>query len=134
MSKSQLLFLDTNIFIYFFEGENQHSPKVKKIFSQLATNQNRAITSIITQIELLSLSDSGEQAQLLLDLLLETPNLKIFDLGFEIANLAARIRRNYRFQIPDSIQLATALHCQADVFITNDRRLAKFPEIKIELL
>ena len=69
-----------------------------------------------------------------MQLFLETPNLKIKNLDSEIAIEAARIRRKYGFQTPDAIELATAVVAKADAFITNDKRLMKFNEIKVKLL
>lgn len=134
MKNKPLLCLDTNLFIYFFEGSDVLGKKVKKIFELLVTNKAAAVTSIVTQIELLSLETSEENIEHLLRLFLETPNLKIEDLGVEIAVEAARIRRVYHFRTPDAIQLATAIYCQANKFITNDKRLLNFKEIKVELL
>ncbi len=48
-----------------------------------------------------------------------------------ISELAAQIRGENGFKTPDSIQLATALYSGADIFYTNDKRLSKFPNIKI---
>ena len=134
MENKHFIFLDTNLFIYFFEGKGVLGLKAKKVFELLATNKVKAVTSIITQIELLSLKSSNESTKHLLELFLETPNLTIENLGPEIANEAARVRRVYGFRTPDAIQLATALYCKADKFITNDKRLASFKEINIELL
>lgn len=134
MKNNSLLFLDTNIFIYFFEGKESSGLKAKKIFELLSENKARAVTSIITQVELLSLKSSAENTQHLLELFLETPNLVVENLGSEIAVEAAKIRQKYGFRTPDAIQLATAMYSKADKFITNDKRLASFKEIKIELL
>ncbi len=134
MTNKHLIFLDTNLFIYFFEGKGVFGLKAKKVFELLATNKAEAVTSIITQIELLSLKSSDESSKHLLELFLETPNLTVENLGPEIANEAARVRRIYGFRTPDAIQLATAIYCKAEKFITNDKRLASFKEIKIEFL
>lgn len=134
MKNKPLIFLDTNPFIYFFEGKGVLGLKAKKVFELLTTNKAKAVTSIITQIELLSLKSSDQNSKHLLELFLETPNLTVENLGPEIANEAARVRRAYGFRTPDAIQLATALYCKVDKFITNDKRLANFKEIKIELL
>ena len=128
------LFLDTNVFIYFFSGSGVLGQKAKKIFASIFDRQNEALTSIITKIELLSQEAPEKEIHELLMFLQEIPSLGIIDLGSEIAIEAARIRRNYHYRLPDAVQLATALHSRADVFITNDQRLANFPEIKIGLL
>ena len=52
----------------------------------------------------------------------------------EIGEVAAEVRREYGFRLPDSIQLATALHSKSQAFVTNDRRLKKFKELPAILL
>ena len=49
MKNKPLFLLDTNIFIYFFEGKGTRGKKSKTIFQQLANNQAQAVTSIITK-------------------------------------------------------------------------------------
>lgn len=133
MKLNHTFFFDTNVFIYFFEAHPIFGPKAKKFFDLLNLNQATAVTSVITQLELLSLPTTENQ-QLLLQHFLETPNLSIIDINQEIAIESARIRRQYQFRTPDAIQLATAIFAQVDTFVTNDKRLKAFQELKIEWL
>ena len=48
----------------------------------------------------------------------------------EIAKLTAVIRAKYNFQLPDSIQVATAIASGCDAFLTNDVALGKVTEIR----
>jgi predicted nucleic acid-binding protein len=48
----------------------------------------------------------------------------------EIAKRTAIIRAKYNFQLPDSIQIATAIESNCDAFLTNDAALAKVTEIR----
>ncbi len=123
--------LDTNIFIYYFNASEEFGFKAKNIFSQLVANKSSAVTSIITLIELLSISSTDEEISFLNKLLLGIPNLKICDLGQNIGKEASRIRRKYGYSIPDSIQLATCIVEQADLFITNDKKLVTFRELRV---
>lgn len=133
--KNKLIGLDTNIFIYYFQQNRQFGEKAKRIFNYLVDNKIKAITSVITLIELLSLPVRDEKnIDKLKNLFLETPNLEIQDINQEIGILSARIRRNYNFRIPDSIQLATCLYKKIDIFITNDFKLKAFKEFPIILL
>ncbi|MGE5370590.1 MAG: type II toxin-antitoxin system VapC family toxin [Solirubrobacterales bacterium] len=47
---------------------------------------------------------------------------------------AARLRAVYNFKMPDPIHLATAIIHQADVFLTNDHRLASVRQLVIKKL
>lgn len=126
--------LDTNIFIYYFHKNEDFGESAKEVFKTLATDKKKAVTSIITLTELLSLKMSDTGIDLLRDSFLQTPNLSIFDTNQKIALEAARIRRIYGFRLPDAIQLATAIHGKADIFITNDSRLKKIKGIKVILI
>ncbi len=48
----------------------------------------------------------------------------------DIAKLTAIIRAKYNFQLPDSIQIATAISSGCDAFLTNDVALKKVTEIR----
>jgi len=131
----QLVFgLDTNIFIYHFQNNLDYINQVDNIFVSLAKGENKAITSIITLIELLSFKAEDTEIEKIQDAFQSTPNLKVFPITDEIALKAARIRRKYGYRASDAIQIATALFANADIFITNDKRLQGFNEIKIKLL
>ena len=129
--KNKLVGLDTNIFIYQFEAHPQFGHYTQNIFSQLASNRITAVTSVITYTEVLSFKRSDKIISELKNLLLEVPNLEMKDVSRDIAEEAARIRRVYKFHLPDAIQLATALQAKADIFITNDTKLQSFKEIKV---
>lgn len=47
---------------------------------------------------------------------------------------AAHIRATHRFKTPDSIHLAAATESGCDAFLTNDQRLAAFPDVRIEVV
>ena len=127
--------LDTNLFIYYFEGHSRFGPFTKEVFNALAANDIRAVTSILSITETLSKKSLPDKvAYEIQKSLFEIPNLKIVDVDRIIAAEAARVRRKYGFRLPDSIQLATALSAKAKAFITNDDRLKKFKELKIILL
>ena len=51
------------------------------------------------------------------------PNLSIIDVGFEVSDIAARLRAKYSIKTPDAIILASAIYMKADYIVTNDIRL-----------
>ena len=134
MKQAKIIGLDTNIFIYYFQGHPQFGASVKKIFESLVAANVKAITSSITLIELLSLKIPETEVDALKALYLETPNLTPIDVNQTIGIEAARIRREYGYRLPDAIQLATCLYAKADKFITNDLRLKNFPEVKMDII
>lgn len=51
-----------------------------------------------------------------------------------VLDRAARLRARYRFKTPDAIHLAAAIQGGCDAFVTNDHRLDRCAEIKIEVI
>jgi len=63
--------------------------------------------------------------------LVDTTNMEIIEISHEIAEKAAQIRAEYRgFKAMDAIQLAVACFEGCDLFLTNDKQLRQFKEIK----
>jgi len=52
----------------------------------------------------------------------------------EVIDKATELRAKYNFKTPDAIHLAAAITSACDVFLTNDHRLDRCTEIKIEIL
>jgi predicted nucleic acid-binding protein len=124
--KSKIVFLDTAPLIYFIEGNKEYKTVLKKLFQANANGEFLFITSTITLIEVLVHPlkllrfDLVEQYQTILT---QSATLDIIDVSKSIAFKAAELRGKHNLKTPDSIQLATALECEANYFITNDKGL-----------
>lgn len=129
-----LFYLDTNIFLYFFQSHPTFGLKVKKIFDQLENKKVTAITSYLTLSEILSFKIEDEAIEKIKMKFFSVPNLAYVPIEKNVGLEAARIRRQYSFRLPDAIHLATAKVYRADKFFSNDKKLANFPEIKIKIL
>ena len=58
-------------------------------------------------------------------------DMEIVEINREIAKKAAKIRAEYKgFKAMDALQLATACLTGCDLFLTNDKQLKQFKEIK----
>ncbi|RKI37103.1 PIN domain-containing protein, partial [bacterium D16-59] len=63
--------------------------------------------------------------------LVDVLNIGIISIDKEIADKAARIRAEYKaFKAMDALQLAAACITGCDLFLTNDKQLRQFREIK----
>ena len=94
------ILLDTNAFIYFFEG--------RSTITDLVVNTPEICFSAISEIELLSATHLTPT---------EIDSIKAFlllcqrvELTTEIIDQTIMIRRQYRFKVPDAIIAASALH------------------------
>jgi predicted nucleic acid-binding protein len=62
------------------------------------------------------------------------PNLRWVAPDLETADLAARIRADYRLRTPDALQAATAVRAQATAFVTNAPVFARIGEFETAIL
>lgn len=63
--------------------------------------------------------------------LVTTTDMEIVEINQEIAKKAAQIRAEYKgFKAMDALQLSTACLTGCDLFLTNDKQLRRFTEIK----
>ena len=130
----KLVGLDSNLFIYHFENNPDFATFTVKVFDRLSKGTLRAVTSIVSVMETLSYPAPSAVVKNIQEAFETMPNLNIIDVDYKIALEAARIRREYKFRLPDSIQLATALIGKAQALVTNDQRLIKFKQLPTVLL
>ena len=134
LSKFKRVGIDTNFFIYYFQKHPRFGPIVKDALNLFSEHQTILITSFLTLTELLSFKASETLiARLERDIIL-LANLQLVEVSNEIAKEAAKITRKFSFNLVDAIQLATAIKNNAEVFITNDKKLQRFKKLQIVLL
>jgi predicted nucleic acid-binding protein len=125
------LFLDTAPVVYFVEQNPEFIARVEPIFARLDLDII-GVVSAITLAECLvfpikrGLTDL-EQA---FEEVVNSDRVEFIVTDREIAKLTAVIRAKYSFQLPDSIQIATAIASNCDAFLTNDADLGKVTEIR----
>lgn len=112
--------LDTNAFIYFFEGRSRIAEYVF-----LAEN---IYYSVITQIELLSSSHLGDEDITTIKAFLA--RCKLVELTTDIVERTIQIRRTGRMATPDAIIAATALSLDV-VLITADKQFGRIAGLTI---
>ena len=129
--------LDTSIFIYHLEANPSYEEMSGEIFQWLERPAASAVTSSITLTELLVQPYRAGNETLVnqyYGLLSLFPNLEWVAPDLAIADVAARIRAQYRLRTPDALQAATAIRREATALLTNDPDLARVPDIEIGLL
>lgn len=129
--KASLVGLDTNIFIYYFHQHRTFGPFSRRIVEALVSDDLKAVTSILTLSELLSLQAHPSRVRSLQETFFQLPNLLLVSVDQEITLKAADVRREYRFPLPDALQLSTAIQAKADFFISHDRKLARFKDLRV---
>lgn len=134
---NKTVFLDTVPLIYYIEENKTYVKFLGKLFEANSQNKFQFTTSVLTLMELLIQPIRINAAKLVEEyenIICNSKTISIHDFNIEIAKTAAKIRAEYGFKTPDSIQLATAISTNSDYFLTNDKQLKTFKEIEIILL
>jgi predicted nucleic acid-binding protein len=137
LKSSDILFLDTAPFIYYFEQHPDYFPALEMMFDRLYETGAQAITSIITYIELTTHPARQGKMQLVRkyrDYLTHSENISLFPLDLNIADHAVELRAKHHFKTPDAIQLGTAVACGADFVITNDKDWQRFEDVQVMMI
>lgn len=130
------VFVDTAPFIYFIEGDDhnlQYHEMAKDFFKYGYDNDKEFVTSVITMEEyfVFPYRNSDYSFIEMFNRLVATTNMEIVEINQEIAKKAAQIRAEYKgFKAMDALQLAVACLLKCDLFLTNDKQLRQFKEIK----
>lgn len=136
MTDYKKVFVDTAPFIYFIEKDEnnpQYYDKVKKFFGNGYEEDKKFVTSVITMEEYFVFPYRNKEYSYIdmFNRLVATMDMEIIEVNQEIAKKAARIRAEYKgFKAMDAIQLAVACFAGCDLFLTNDKQLRQFKEIK----
>lgn len=129
--------LDTSIFIYQVEAHTKYVRLTDPVFAWVERAGHEAVTSTITMTELLvpSYRDHNEnRVDEFYGLFSTYPNLQWVAPDLETADLAARLRAEYRLRTPDALQAATAIRAQATAFVTNDPVFGRIEEFETAVL
>ena len=132
--RGQIVGLDTTPFIYFIEKYPLYVDMMRSFFRVVEEGDCAVVTSTITLLETLVLPlRRGDKyiAGRYRSILLKTKGLKMVPMSKEIAEEAAILRAAYNIHTADSIQMATAIHESASLFLTNDLRLPSLPNLKV---
>jgi len=132
-----LLGIDTAPFIYFIEQHPTYLSLMREILQLVDSGTILACSSVITLTELLTMplrSGNFSLADEYRRLLYYSRNFRLIPISVTIAERAALIRAQYNLRTPDAIQIATALHCECDTFLTNDVKLKRLTELRVLVL
>lgn len=133
MTEYKKIFLDTTPIIYFLDEDINFGEKVERLFEEFIEKKCPMATSTITCMEYLTYpyrTGNTEKINVFFEFLADC-NVQIHPVDISTAKKAAQIRARYKdFKTMDCLQLATACLQQCDLFLTNDKQLRQFDELK----
>ena len=128
------VFLDTTPLIYFLDNDDNFGDKTKSIFEEILNNEATILSSVITCSEYLVYpyrTDNQEKIDVFFEFI-NACEIDLIPISVDIAKTAAKIRAEYKdFKAMDSLQLAVAILSGCDIFLTNDKQLRQFTELKV---
>ena len=128
------VFLDTTPLIYFLDSDDNFGDKTKSIFEEILNNEATILSSVITCSEYLVYpyrTDNQEKIDVFFEFI-NACEIDLIPISVDIAKTAAKIRAEYKdFKAMDSLQLAVAILSGCDIFLTNDKQLRQFTELKV---
>lgn len=133
----QKIYLDTNLYIVFFEGVVDISQKVEKLILDSFEKEMLIVASplIITELLVAPLREKKDElSEVYKNLGNYIRNMVIVDFSLKISKTAAYLRAKYNLATPDCIHLATAIEGGAGIFYTADRKIKKVEEIEVRLV
>ena len=121
------IFWDTNLFIYLWEDGPQ-TQTTRSFVEWIVNSKHDVITSALSLGEILVIPFRMKDENRVRDYEKAFSGIDVVAFTSAVARHFARLRALHpNLCPPDAMQLASAIHTQADVFITNDNRLASIP-------
>jgi predicted nucleic acid-binding protein len=133
---AMIVFLDSNVVIYYIECDPYWGPKVEDRLRKIAANNDTLATSDAVRLEtLIGPFQSGDIAVLAdYQKFFNSSGIQMLPVTAAVWEQAARIRAGFKLPVLDSIHLATAIEHGCGLFLTNDLQLANFEGMKVEVL
>lgn len=122
-----LVFWDTNLFVYYLEGDPKFAGSVRELGLRMEVRQDRLVTSTLTVGEILvrPIREKDHETEQQYRALFSGNDIQIATFDQTAAEYYARVRQHKGIAAPDAIQLACAAAAGVDLFITNDERLSR---------
>jgi predicted nucleic acid-binding protein len=133
MTGYKKIFVDTAPFIYYLEQNPTFFENAKDFFMTCHHKNIPIVTSVITIEEYLVYPYVSNDKKLVdnFNQFLKTLEVELVVIERPTAEKAAMLRAEFNgIKGMDALQLASAILCGCDLFLTNDRQLKKVQEIK----
>jgi uncharacterized protein len=127
-----VIYADANVIIRFVEGE----PTSRQPIQQRLKGENPILTSRLSRLECRCAPPRDNNAELLglYDTFFSAADLRMIEIDVRVIDEATAIRAAFGLTTPDAIHLAAAIIAHASVFLTGDKRLARFNRLPVEII
>ena len=131
-----IVFLDTNIVIYFVENPPVFGARATGHLTSLRTAGNTFAVSDLVRLECRVFPLRHSNLTLLgqFDAFFGSSDVCVLPLSALVCDRATQLRATHNFKTPDALQLAAAIIHGCDRFLTNDTRLSACTDLPIDVL
>lgn len=126
-----LVLVDSAPIIYVLEGHAELAARFAPLFERHARGEIALAVTTVTIAEVLTGPLAAGEEALARRYRVALESWQVIDFDSDIAELAARLRATYRLNLPDAIQLASALSIHADALVTHDRDFKRVRGMRI---
>ena len=128
------IFFDTAPIIYFVEQKEKYFTHIKNFLKTNYLSEYYTSTISVAEYSLYPyLYDKSLLSKY--NQFIDIMGINVININKNIADKSAQIKSQYRyFKTADSLQLASAMIYNCDLFITNDKQLRKFSEVETIIL
>lgn len=128
------IFFDTAPIIYFVEQKEKYFTHIKNFLKTNYLSEYYISTISVAEYSLYPyLYDKSLLSKY--NQFIDIMGINVININKNIADKSAQIKSQYRyFKTADSLQLASAMIYNCDLFITNDKQLRQFSEVEILIL
>ena len=136
VKNKQTISLDSMVFSYYFSGNKPYSELVEVLFDtqNFDGELNTSIISLIESLSYPQLETDQSKITSIQEFFYQQDKLVTKNISKEIVNECSKLRRLYKLSTPDSIQYATAIITQAQLFITNDQHFQRIKNPSIHII
>jgi predicted nucleic acid-binding protein len=122
-----LVYWDTMLFAYLFEGHPEFKPRVVQIANRMEERGDTLCTSVFTVGETLAGPSRTQRWDEVSKVraFFRSPELRLLEFKLSTAEILAEIRGRGGISAGDAIHLACASEARVDLFLTHDKRLGK---------
>jgi len=131
LPEGALVLLDSAPIIYILEAHPKLAARYRSLFARHDAGELTFAVTTVTLAEVLAGPLGRGEEALGKRYRSVLTSWQVVDLTAEIAESAARLRTPLKLKLPDAVQVASALHLNADAFVTHDRDFARVKGLRV---
>lgn len=131
LAEGSLVLVDSAPIIYVLESHARLAGRFEPLFALQEQGQIALAVTTVTLAEVLAGPFAAGEESLARRYRAVLESWQVVDLTADIAEQAARLRSRYRLELPDAVQVASALAINAAALVTHDRDFGKVRGLRV---